>query len=273
MSLTARGIFGFCLILMLQRQVQGQNLSVETVPQIHSPYCGIFAAASALRALGKTVDIRQLIQSRKYLSDPRGSTPDDLARLAQSYEFDAVVLENTQYTDLVRSEFPAILWTRSDISKSVPDHYVLAIRSKDHKLLIYDGPREPVEVSNGEFAGYWTGTAIFVVPKGTHAWQVVGASVLTRCSQAIVLCLGGFLVLWFLTEKVASRSPSIRQRITRSVSVQVALILAASAGLGFTCSYTLADGISRRSDATSAIVMRYRSLACQVSRLAKRRRH
>lgn len=138
--------------------------AADAVPESQTEkgeFCGLYALYTALRIEGVDTDFTNLLKS-EYVGSRDGSSLAELKRAAQDFGLSAMPVSNLSTGTLAECPYLAILHTRSPADSPNYNHFILFLGAQDRRLLIYDAPTPVREISGGELAGIWDGTAVLV---------------------------------------------------------------------------------------------------------------
>ncbi|HMO16186.1 MAG TPA: rhodanese-like domain-containing protein [Pirellulaceae bacterium] len=125
--------------------------------------CGIYAAAAAIKAIGGSVDVQQLLQ-REFVSTRSGSSVSDLIRLIEDAGFKAYPIERINGSTLYFSRWPIIIHLDGSRRVEGTHHWVTFLGMEQNRLLIFDPPFSPQTFEFGDIMAYSSGVGIVVAP-------------------------------------------------------------------------------------------------------------
>lgn len=175
--------FGIVVVLLLS----GRGVIAGAATS--SPLCGVKCVFAAAIGLGLEIDEADVLRD-EFVSHPRGSSIDDLARASRAVGLTPRVVSRGHLWHLRRVGGPAILHVRSSPEMRQPDHFVLLLRSHDDGLFdIYDPSHLPGirTLSAVDVARVWSGTLISVSRSNRSlAWiNPMSAMVFVLCAVGV----------------------------------------------------------------------------------------
>jgi len=120
-------------------------------------HCGVYAAAAALRAVGRDVDLDQLIRG-EYISHREGSSAEDLIRLIEDQGMNARAIRRLNGSTLYYSKNPIIIHLDGSRRVEGTHHWVTFLGTSDHQPIIFDPPNPPQTIGFADvyvYRGGW----------------------------------------------------------------------------------------------------------------------
>lgn len=189
--------------------VLGPLVGVALLCQLHAasasePYCGLYSAYAALRALGVEAKFEELCDGQ-FLSGRQGSTALDLIQVASKYRVRAEQRDQMSLADLRSSSVPVILHTSTIASGPEFDHWMLFLGMWGDAVRVYDGSIGVQTISAGELLGQWDGVGILIGPSSPRS-LLLGVN-LDLC-LALVLVVAAQCLLY--GTRILARYPAAR---------------------------------------------------------------
>jgi rhodanese-related sulfurtransferase len=197
-----------------------------------NPYCGVYSLYAACKLEGKQITLQSLLQPQ-YVGSFEGSSLAELHRAALDAGLHAEPVQNLHESLLPSLGTPAILHVKASPRSRTYDHWLLCVRATDGSATVVDPPRQPQQVSLGELATRWDGTALLVSASPIDMSSVQRHALWRLCGWAailIVLAVGSHLVRWLARPQVSTRSrSSVRWRLLGSAATCAVLALVSGA--------------------------------------------
>jgi rhodanese-related sulfurtransferase len=176
---------------------------VEATPRLYAPYCGVNCLYAAMRMYDRNIDYARLVRP-EYIGTRHGSSLAELVKAATDNGLYAVPVSRLTFRDLRRASHPVIIHTKSELTSTEYDHFVLVLGEYDGSFLILDPPEGPMFLTAAELAPLWDGRGLILsqetivlldVLGGT--WFVLGATlVLVAIATALLRYLQRRWLRW-----------------------------------------------------------------------------
>lgn len=174
---------------------------------VSGPLCGIYAACSALQLLGAKVAPEDFL-STMYVGTCGGSNQREIVAVIEDSNYDACALSNLSIYDLRVVGLPLVSFVRSKAIDDRYNHWVTVI-AKNDGVVVYDGAKEPYEITVAEFLGIWSGVGVFANQRGSLSPVLLiglARAPLFLCCSVLVYAAYRVSKSW---ENTSGMSPSI----------------------------------------------------------------
>ncbi len=131
---------------------------------VSGPLCGVFAACSAIQLLGANATPEEFVTS-EYVGTCEGSSQREIIGIIEAAGYSACPLRNLSIYDLRVVGLPVVSFVRGSAVGDRYDHWV-TVEATGNGVVVYDGAREPYEITTAEFLGIWSGVGVFANHKG-----------------------------------------------------------------------------------------------------------
>jgi hypothetical protein len=128
---------------------------------VRGPVCGVYAACSAIQALGGNVSPRSLLNER-YVGACDGTTQAELVAAIEDSGYAAFPVDALSSCDLFVSDLPFIALVRPTCVSRKYSHWVTVQGTKDGTFRVLDSGLEPYTLKPAELMSVWSGAGVFV---------------------------------------------------------------------------------------------------------------
>lgn len=215
--------------------------------------CGLYSMYSAARVLGldpKASDILNL----DYVSSDKGSTLEDLCKVAEKQGLYTSVYRNIAVRSLKCIREPVILSVASEPGSFDYDHYILLLRAKGNSFAVWDPPSSPKWIEASELTLKWSGIGLVVSTHPVSKYTFLSVCLTTIAPWVTGTIVGIFALILasrLLKRRAAHRS--LTEITVQSTSAEVACILGMTLFFGALVNSVQADGLMRNAQVVRAI--------------------
>lgn len=135
------------------------------------PYCGAYCVYSALRIVGKSPRLIDLLDKR-YITSELGGSANDLVRMIHDFEGHAGFVYGLGSGSLKSARNPIILHVRRSGYQAPFNHWVLFLGFEGDKARILDAPGESSVMPLAELLSIWDGVGVVVSNKRIGDWSL-----------------------------------------------------------------------------------------------------
>lgn len=128
---------------------------------VRGPVCGVYAACSAIQALGGNVSPRSLINER-YVGACDGTTQAELVAAIEDSGYAAFPVDALSSCDLFVSDLPFIALVRPTCVSRKYSHWITVQATKDGTFRVSDSGLDPYTLKPAELMSVWSGAGVFV---------------------------------------------------------------------------------------------------------------
>ncbi len=128
-------------------------------------HCGVYSSLAAIRAFGRSVDARTLVDP-KYISSRHGSTAKDLKQLFEDHGLKANIVAGINGTFLRASPHPVLVHLQKLREVEGTHHWVLYHGDDQGMALVYDPPHAVSKWTYGDLLAFASGYGILVSADG-----------------------------------------------------------------------------------------------------------
>ncbi len=159
------------------------------------PYCGVYSAYGALRAVGIEVQFEDLLDN-KYVGSFYGSTAAELKQAIVDSGGYCEAMEGLTASALRNSSFPIILHVRRPGLKTDYAHWILYLGVQQDKARIVDPPNSVELLPFAELLSLWDGTGLVVSKSPISTWWIQGSAWFESIVLLLLIgaVLGGFRI-------------------------------------------------------------------------------
>lgn len=207
------------------------------------PYCGVYCVYASSRMLGRSLQLKDLVQP-KYIGSSEGSSTESLQRAAEDLGLHTAVVTNATFSLVANAETPVILHVLSDSATGRYDHWVTLLKGSRTVARIFDPPTNFVTIPTGELIERWDGNALLLSTEPIPVGKLVLKGALSIAAVVVALLLTAFAAGWYLRRRV----------VAISVAREVAVLACAIMLLGIGANIFANTGLFARSNAGRRIV-------------------
>lgn len=124
---------------------------------VSGPLCGVYSTCTAMRLSGFQCSPADYFTT-SYVGSS-GSTPEQIASIAESVGAKAISVSNMSLFDLRWLDAPLIANVRSTPQSKAYDHWVV-VTLHDGNLILYDALQPPMKARTAEFLASWSGVGV-----------------------------------------------------------------------------------------------------------------
>ena len=215
------------------------------------PYCGVYSLCGALKVLGHSVKIADLLEPR-YVDSPYGSSLAGLKLAAEDHGAYATPVVGFSVESLRTSACPVILHVNGLWQSPEYDHWILYLGVEDEKARILDVPHQIELVPFSQLLAQWDNTGLLVSDRQISLqplmWAVYGPFL-----QFVVVALGVIVAVNWIQWRywAVSQVRLSKTIIGSSTEAIVIVVVAASIALGW---HAIGDeGFFRNHDAVALV--------------------
>jgi rhodanese-related sulfurtransferase len=229
----------------------------EATP-FRGPYCGVCSLCGAMRALGKNVELGDLLEP-KYVDTPDGSSLAALKQAAEDYGLHATPVMGLSAESLRASPCPVILHVNGLWQSPEYNHWVLYLGTEDDKARILDVPRGVEVVPFAQLLAQWDNTGLLVSDRPLHLQSLAWNGYLPFL-EFLAVALGTVMVLHLIQQRYWAESQTRWHRIVARHVVEAVIVCVSAALLAFVWHLVVNEGFFQNPSAVATAKASHNSL-------------